>query len=52
KFAETIPRPFSVRYNSYTQSIEVLDNIEQLKNLVDNISSEMGTLYHALRKLQ
>ncbi|GCB65290.1 hypothetical protein scyTo_0004754 [Scyliorhinus torazame] len=52
KFAATIPRPFSVRYNSYTQSIEVLDNIEQLKNLVDSISGEMGTLYHALRKLQ
>uniref|UniRef100_UPI00398EF556 phenylalanine-4-hydroxylase isoform X2 n=1 Tax=Pristiophorus japonicus TaxID=55135 RepID=UPI00398EF556 len=52
KFAAMIPRPFSVRYNSYTQSIEVLDNIEQLKNLVDNIGSEMGILYHALKKLE
>ncbi|XP_048464004.1 phenylalanine-4-hydroxylase [Rhincodon typus] len=52
KFAATISRPFSVRYNAYTQSIEVLDNIEQLENLVDSISSDMGTLYHALRKLK
>ncbi|XP_067856124.1 phenylalanine-4-hydroxylase [Heptranchias perlo] len=52
KFAAMIPRPFSVRYNSYTQSIEVLDNIEQLKNLADSIGSEMGILYNALKKLE
>lgn len=40
KFAATIPRPFSVRYNSYTQSIEVLDNVQQLKNLADCINSK------------
>uniref|UniRef100_A0A673K3W6 phenylalanine 4-monooxygenase n=1 Tax=Sinocyclocheilus rhinocerous TaxID=307959 RepID=A0A673K3W6_9TELE len=38
KFASTIPRPFSVRYNAYTQRIEMLDNTQQLKNLADNIS--------------
>lgn len=51
-FASTIPLPFSVRYNSYTQSIEVLDNVQQLKNLADNISSEMETLRSALKKLE
>ncbi|XP_030070257.1 phenylalanine-4-hydroxylase isoform X2 [Microcaecilia unicolor] len=52
KFASTIPRPFSVRYNPYTQSIEVLDSAQQLKNLADSISSEMGLLCSALRKLE
>ncbi|AWO98231.1 Phenylalanine-4-hydroxylase [Scophthalmus maximus] len=44
KFAGTIPRPFTVRYNPYTQSIEVLDNAQQLRNLADSIGSEMGKL--------
>ncbi|KAM9313504.1 phenylalanine-4-hydroxylase [Gastrophryne carolinensis] len=52
KFAATIPRPFSVRYNPYTQSIEVLDNIQQLKNLADSINSEIGILCSALGKLE
>nr|XP_033809407.1 phenylalanine-4-hydroxylase [Geotrypetes seraphini]XP_033809408.1 phenylalanine-4-hydroxylase [Geotrypetes seraphini] len=52
KYAATIPRPFSVRYNPYTQSIEVLDSAQQLKNLADTISSEMGVLCCALRKLE
>ncbi|RXM36714.1 Phenylalanine-4-hydroxylase [Acipenser ruthenus] len=40
KFAATIPRPFSVRYNPYTHSIEVLDSMQQLKNLADSISGK------------
>ncbi|XP_032893830.1 phenylalanine-4-hydroxylase [Amblyraja radiata] len=52
KYAASIPRPFSLRYNSYTQSIEVLDSIKQLQDLVDNISGEMGILTHALKKLK
>ncbi|CAB1345952.1 unnamed protein product [Coregonus sp. 'balchen'] len=52
KFADTIPRPFSVRYNAYTQSIEVLDNTQQLRNLADNISGEIGILCNALRKME
>lgn len=45
KFAATIPRPFSVRYNPYTQSIEVLDNTQQLRNLADSINSKCHHLY-------
>uniref|UniRef100_A0A803YNP8 phenylalanine 4-monooxygenase n=1 Tax=Meleagris gallopavo TaxID=9103 RepID=A0A803YNP8_MELGA len=52
KFAQTIPRPFSVRYNPYTQRIEVLDNAKQLKNLADTINSEMGILCNALQKIK
>uniref|UniRef100_A0A674CAG9 phenylalanine 4-monooxygenase n=1 Tax=Salmo trutta TaxID=8032 RepID=A0A674CAG9_SALTR len=52
RFADTIPRPFSVRYNAYTQSIEVLDNTQQLRNLADNIRGEIGILCNALRKME
>ncbi|KAJ6658928.1 hypothetical protein lerEdw1_019565, partial [Lerista edwardsae] len=52
KFASTIPRPFTVRYNPYTQRIEVLDTTKQLKNLADAISNEMGLLCNALQKIK
>jgi phenylalanine-4-hydroxylase len=39
-FAATIPRPFSVRYDPYTQRVEVLDNTQQLKILADSINSK------------
>ncbi|KAG9280173.1 phenylalanine-4-hydroxylase [Astyanax mexicanus] len=51
KYAATIPRPFSVRYNAYTQSIEVLDNTQQLRNLANSISGEVGILCNALQKM-
>ncbi|XP_046997588.1 protein henna [Schistocerca americana] len=51
KYAHTIPRPFGVRYNPYTQSIEILDSKPQIQTLVDNINEEMQILMDALRKL-
>jgi len=45
KFAATIPRPFTVHYNAYTQSIEVLDSTQQLKNLADSISGVSSVLW-------
>lgn len=51
-FAATIPRPFSVRYDPYTQRIEVLDNTQQLKILADSINGEVGILCNALQKLK
>ncbi|XP_012685708.1 phenylalanine-4-hydroxylase [Clupea harengus] len=52
KFAGTIPRPFTVRYNAYTQSVEVLNSTQQLRNLSDTITGDMGILCNALRKLE
>ncbi|XP_004844896.1 phenylalanine-4-hydroxylase isoform X2 [Heterocephalus glaber] len=51
-FAATIPRPFSVHYDPYTQRIEVLDNTQQLKILADSINSEVGILCSALQKIK
>lgn len=52
KFANTIPRPFGVRYNAYTQSIELLDSKNQIEDLMSNLTMEFQTLQNAFRKLQ
>lgn len=52
EFAYSIPRPFTVRYNPYTQSIEILDRKNQLEGLVKTIRSEMDILTDAIRKIQ
>jgi hypothetical protein len=36
----TIPRPFSVHYNPYTQTIEVIDGKEQIVNMVRTLRSK------------
>jgi len=51
EFASTIPRPFSVRYNPYTQGIEILDSKPQVENLVRDVSGEIHVLLDALRKI-
>ncbi|XP_018570105.1 protein henna isoform X1 [Anoplophora glabripennis] len=51
KFASTIPRSFGVRYNAYTQSIEVLDSKPQIQRLVNNISSEISILMDSMKKI-
>ncbi|XP_031619504.1 protein henna [Contarinia nasturtii] len=52
KYANTIPRPFGVRYNAYTQSIEVLDSKHQLEQLMQELSTEFQTLHNAFKVLQ
>ncbi|XP_070537724.1 phenylalanine-4-hydroxylase-like [Ptychodera flava] len=49
-YAAQIPRPFSVHYNAYTQSIEVLDDKFQIKNLANSIKGELSTLIDSLNK--
>lgn len=38
-YAQKIPRPFSVRYNPYTQSVEIINNKAQIINIVKDIKS-------------
>jgi len=49
-FAATIPRPFGVRYDPYTQSIQLLDSKRQIQKLLTNINHEMRTLCDAFNK--
>jgi phenylalanine-4-hydroxylase len=51
EFAASLNRPFSVRYNPYTESIEVLDSKEKVHQYAQNIRTEMSNLCDALEKL-
>jgi len=49
-FADTMDRPFSVRYNALTENIEVLDKKDSILKFAKDINSEMKTLITALEK--
>ena len=51
EFTRTIPRPFSLRYNSYTQSIEFINDKALVAKLVEDIKCEVDILEDALTKL-
>ena len=50
EFAKSVPRPFSLRYNAYTQSVEVISDSGSIQKLVDDIKYDVDTLQDALRK--
>lgn len=52
KYAQTIPKKFGVRYDPYTQSINVIDSKLQIEDLVTNVNQEMEILMDALKKLK
>ena len=51
EFAATLSRPFEVRYNPYTLSVEILDSKEKLANYAQNLSLDMANLARALNTL-
>ncbi|KAG0255744.1 hypothetical protein DFQ27_006084 [Actinomortierella ambigua] len=51
EFATSLDRPFSVRYNAYTESIEILDSKEKVIRYAQSIKTDMLTLVDALQKL-
>ncbi|KAG0379087.1 MAG: Biopterin-dependent aromatic amino acid hydroxylase-domain-containing protein [Linnemannia gamsii] len=51
EFANSCNRPFSVRYNAYTESIEILDSKEKVIRYAQSIKTDMLTLVDALEKL-
>ncbi|XP_074600559.1 phenylalanine hydroxylase isoform X2 [Brevipalpus obovatus] len=51
EYAYSIPRPFTVRYNPYTESIEILDTKNQIETHLKSIRSDMDLLVQALRKI-
>ncbi|XP_033628695.1 phenylalanine-4-hydroxylase-like isoform X2 [Asterias rubens] len=50
-YAASIPRPFSLRYNAYTQSVEVLEKKQQLKDLAQSIKGDLSILIDAVNKV-
>lgn len=51
EFANTCSRPFSVRYNAYTESIEILDSKEKVLRYAQSIKSDIVNLVEAMEKL-
>jgi len=51
EFAKSLARPFGVRYNPYTQSIEVFDNHRQLNRLAKSIKRDMDIMSDAMERL-
>jgi len=51
KFAETIERPFGIRYNPYTCSVEILDSKVQLQNLLQDIKTDINLLQGSMAKI-
>lgn len=50
-FAEGIKRPFMVRYNPYTQSVEVLSNAKKITAVVSELKGDLSLLSSALKKV-
>lgn len=51
KYVSYLKRPFDVRYDPYTQSIQVLDNVKELGKLSEKIRADIDVLSGALDKL-
>ncbi|XP_072182274.1 tryptophan 5-hydroxylase 1-like [Diadema setosum] len=52
EFAATIKRPFEVRYDPYTSSVEVLISPHDVCKVIESIRDELTVLTHVLSKLQ
>ncbi|XP_069975182.1 tryptophan 5-hydroxylase 1 isoform X2 [Penaeus vannamei] len=51
KFVSTIHRPFGVRYNPYTMSVEILSNPEKIAALVSELRGDLCIVRNALQKI-
>lgn len=51
EFAKTIKRPFSVFYNPYTQSIDLLKDTRSIENVVQDLRCDLTTVCDALGKM-
>ncbi|XP_022104514.1 protein henna-like isoform X2 [Acanthaster planci] len=51
QYTSSIPRPFLLRYDPYTQSVEVLEKKTQLKELAQSIRGDLNILIGAVDKV-
>lgn len=51
EFAKTIKRPFTVRYNPYTQSVCVLRDMPSINRVVEELRNELDIVGDALQRL-
>lgn len=50
-FANQIQRPFGVRYNPYTQSVEVLTDAQKITAVVSELRGDLCIVSNALKKI-
>ncbi|KAK3603311.1 hypothetical protein CHS0354_025916 [Potamilus streckersoni] len=50
-YAASIVRPYNVRYNPYTQSIETLDDKEVIRSAANNLQKELEVLHKVILRL-
>ncbi|XP_075065635.1 tryptophan 5-hydroxylase 2 isoform X2 [Mixophyes fleayi] len=51
EFAKSINRPFSVYFNPYTQSVQILKDTRSIENVVQDLRSDLNTVCDALAKM-
>ncbi|KAI4470952.1 aromatic amino acid hydroxylase [Holotrichia oblita] len=51
KYAEQIQKPFGIRYNPYTQSVDVLSNAQKITALVSELRGDLCIVNSALKKI-
>jgi tryptophan 5-monooxygenase len=51
EFAKTIKRPFTVRYNPYTQSVDVLKDTPSINSVVEELRHDLDIVGDALSRL-
>ncbi|KAL5475617.1 hypothetical protein EMCRGX_G025452 [Ephydatia muelleri] len=51
EFSRTIPRPFAVHYNPYTQTAEILNTKTSLQNIARDLKHELSVLDEGLQKV-
>ncbi|XP_071534211.1 tyrosine 3-monooxygenase [Panulirus ornatus] len=49
---QTLSRPYEVRYDPYSQSIQTLDSVHKLEALASSLSCEVCRLNNAVRKMK
>jgi len=50
-YAATIPKPFILHYNPYTQSVEELDNKSSINKLTSDIQAGVELLQKAVHRV-
>lgn len=50
-FANQIQRPFAIRYNPYTQSVEVLTDAQKITAVVSELRGDLCIVSNALKKI-
>lgn len=50
-FANQIQRPFGLRYNPYTQSVEVLTDAQKITAVVSELRGDLCIVSNALKKI-